>query len=541
MKIVSGEKMGEIDREAMRTFGIPGIVLMENAGLQVVNLVNKICPAKKRGKILIFCGRGNNGGDGFVISRHLHRQGYNVETWALGHLEEYKGDAALNYNILLKSGYAVNRVAEKNPFAAVGDLTTEDLIIDALLGTGLRRQVDGAVAEIISAINSSKARVLSVDVPSGVSADTGEVMGVAVKADYTVTFALPKRGLLLFPGAEHCGVLLVADIGIPQQLLSQAEIKENLITGAYVSSHLPSRKLDGHKGSAGRVLILAGSPGMSGAAALAGEAALRAGAGLVYVGTAAQLRAVLEAKLKEVIVLGFPDDGRGHLTAQGIEEIVFWARGCQALALGPGLQGDKKTLSLIKKLAGEISIPMVIDAGGLTALSCEPNLLEEVHPPFILTPHPGEMARLLGTDTVQVQKDRWGLAARQAVAWQVVLLLKGAYSVIATPEGEIYINPTGNPVLSTAGTGDLLTGLTAALVAQGLPADKAAVCGAYLHGLAADLLVAHKGARGFIAGDILEFFPAALEEIARFSPPDPGELFPVKPLSLKIGVHFAGA
>lgn len=533
MKIVSGEKMGEIDREAMSVFGIPGIILMENAGLQVVNLVNKIRPDKKRGKIVVFCGRGNNGGDGFVISRHLRRQGYNVETWAMGDLSDYKGDAAVNYNILLKSGYVVSRVAEKNPLASIYDLTADDLIIDALLGTGLRRQVSGSIAEIIKAINESTATVISVDIPSGVSADTGEVMGVAVKADYTVTFALPKRGLLLFPGAEHTGVLLVADIGIPEQLLCQEEIKENLVTGAYVCSQLPLRKLDGHKGSSGRVLILAGSPGMTGAAALAGEAALRGGAGLVYVGTAAELRPLLEAKLKEVIVLGFPGDGRGNLLAEGSTEILTWARSCQALALGPGLQAGKETLSLIKKLAGELSVPMVIDAGGLTALSQEPepDFLKEPHPPFILTPHPGEMARLVGSDTADVQKDRWGVAARQAAAWQVVLVLKGAYSVIALPDGEIYINPAGNPVLSTAGTGDLLTGLIAALAAQGLAAEKAAICGAYLHGLAADMLAARLGQRGFKAGDILDFFPAALNEIAKLSPLDPCELFPVKPFS----------
>jgi len=379
------------------------------------------------------------------------------------------------------------------------------------------------------AINDSIATIVSVDIPSGISADTGEVMGVAVRAHYTVTFALPKRGLLLFPGAEYTGILLVADIGIPEELASQAGIKENLVTGGYVRSQLPFRMLDSHKGSYGRVLILAGSPGMTGAAALAGEAALRGGAGLVYLGTAAELRPVLEAKLKEVIVLGFPGDGDGNLTSSGSTEILKHARGCQALALGPGLSASEETLNLLKNLAREVSVPFVVDAGGVSALSLEPDFLKEVKVPFILTPHPGEMARLVGSNTVSVQQDRWGLAARQAVEWQVVLVLKGAHTVIALPEGEIYINPTGNPVLSTAGTGDLLTGLIAALAAQGLDAEKAAICGTYLHGLAADMLAARLGQRGSKAGDILDFFPAALNKTAGLPPAEPGEHYSVKP------------
>jgi len=529
MKIVSGEKMGEIDRLAMSRYGIPGLILMENAGLQVVSLVKKIRPERKRGKIVVFCGKGNNGGDGFVIARHLWRQGYNVETWAAGAPSDYKGDAAVNYDILLKQGYNVNRFDEKSPVAIIKDLQADDLIVDALLGTGIQRQVTGLLAEIITAINHSSAEIVSVDIPSGISADTGAVMGAAVKAHYTVTFALPKRGLLLFPGAEHTGRLLVADIGIPQELLLQAESKENLITREYVRSQLPSRRADSHKGSYGRVLILAGSPGMTGAAALAGEAALRGGAGLVYVGTAAELQPVLEAKLKEVIVLGFAGDGHGVLTAAASEEILEHAGACQALALGPGLKAGNETLHLIKKLAPKISVPFVIDAGGLSALSLEPAFLKEVDTPFILTPHPGEMARLIGSDTASVQKDRWGLASRQAMEWQAVLVFKGAHTVVALPDGEFYINPTGNSVLSTAGTGDLLTGLISALAAQGLDVEKAAICGTYLHGLAADMLAARLGRRGCKAGDILDFFPAALNETVETPPAEPGEHYAVKP------------
>lgn len=529
MKIVSGEKMGQLDRLTMTRFGIPGLILMENAGLQVVRFIQRIRPDRKQGQIVIFCGRGNNGGDGFVIARHLRQLGYHVETWAMGSVSDYKGDAAVNYNILLKRGHKVSSIGADNPVESIKDLRAADLIVDALLGTGIQRQVDQPFAEVITAINNSLATKVAVDIPSGISADSGEIMGVAVRAHYTVTFALPKRGLMLFPGAEYAGRLLVADIGIPEELTSQAEIKENLITGNYVHSQLPPRILDSHKGSYGRLLILAGSPGMTGAAALAGEAALRGGAGLVYLGTAAELQPVLEAKLKEVIVLGFPGDGDGNLTVGGMSKILEHARSCQALALGPGLKAGLETLNLLKSLAGEISVPVVVDAGGVSALALEPNFLKEVNVPFILTPHPGEMARLLGGTITGVQQERWSLAARWAREWQVVLVLKGAYTVIALPGGEIYINPTGNPVLSTAGTGDLLTGLIAALAAQGLEAEKAAICGTYLHGLAADLLAARSGQRGNKAGDILDFFPAALNETAGLPPAEPGEYFYVRP------------
>lgn len=520
MKIVSGEKMGEIDGEAINRFGIPGLMLMENAGLQVVRLIQELRPDRNRGRVAIFCGRGNNGGDGFVIARHLGRLGYRVTTWALDQASAYKGDAAVNYQILLRQGVEVFQLKEDNPLAFTRDLGTDDLIVDALLGTGLQRPVSGLLAEVIAALNDSAAKTVSVDIPSGVSASTGEVLGTAVQAHYTVTFALPKRGLLLFPGAAHTGRLIVADIGMPAELTSAAELRENLITGPFVQSCLPDRLQDGHKGTYGRALILAGSPGMTGAAALAGESALRGGAGLVYVGTAEELRPVLEAKLKEVIVWGFPGDGQGNLTAESSGRASQLAGTCQALALGPGLQPTPDTLQLLKNLCGEIFVPLVVDAGGLGALALEPQFLKQPaqRAPLILTPHPGEMSRLVGRSITEVQQQRWALAAEKAREWRATVVLKGAHTVIARPDGELYLNPTGNPLLSTAGTGDLLTGLITALAAQGLEAAEAALCGTYLHGLAADLLLENSGPRGFLAGDVLDYIPAAFNRIHALPP-----------------------
>jgi len=534
MKIVSGVKMAQIDSEAMSTYAIPGLVLMENAALQVVNLVRELRPQPDKGKVGVFCGRGNNGGDGFVIARHLRRLGYRVETWAMGGLSAYRGDAAVNYGILLKGGSGIHLVEESDPARFLSELGPSDLVVDALLGTGLKSPVSGPFEKLIAAINESEAEVLAVDIPSGISADSGAVMGAAVKADWTVTFALPKRGLLLFPGAAHAGRVAVVDIGIPAALTAAPEIRENLVTGELVRSQLPPRVTDGHKGTYGRVLILAGSPGMTGAAALAGEAALRGGAGLVYTGTAAELRPVLESKLKEVIVFGFRGDGRGNLVSGALGEILESARGCQALAFGPGLDPGTETLELLRELLRELTVPVVVDAGGLGAAARKPALLAGHRAPLVLTPHPGEMAALTGLTTADVQNRRWEMAAEMAGEWDAVLVLKGAHTVTAAPSGDVYINPTGNPVLSTAGSGDLLTGLLAALAAQGLSPEAAALCAVYLHGLAADMLSewagvkTAAGARGGMAGDVLEFFPAALNRTANYPPAVPGERFWIK-------------
>jgi len=513
VKIVTGERMAEIDRQAMTEYGIPGLILMENAGLQVVNLLRELSPEIQSTRIVVLCGRGNNGGDGFVIARHLLRLGYRVEVWALGEVSQYKGDAQVNYNILLKNGINVLVADEGGPTVSLLHMEKKGIIVDALLGTGLKREVSEPFASIIKAINDSPARVVSVDIPSGISADNGQIMGMGVKADYTVTFALPKKGLFLFPGADYSGEIRVVDIGIPGEITSADDIKENFITSDLVYSLLPRRIANGHKGSYGRALILAGSPGMSGAAVLAGESALRGGAGLVYLGTAEEISSVLEAKLKEVIVIGFQGDGNGNLIADSFKKINKKALGCQAVAFGPGLVPNQETLELLKSLIEELSIPLVVDAGGLGALTLEPSFLPSNGAPLILTPHPGEMARLTGNRTDEVQGERWELTSRKALEWGAVVLLKGAYTTIALPDGELYVNPTGNPALSTAGTGDLLTGLITSLIAQGLSPGHASICGVFVHGLAADLLIKERGLRGHIAGDVLNYIPQAINKL----------------------------
>lgn len=520
--------MAGLDREAMDRFAIPGLILMENAGLQVVRYIESLRSGPRRGRVIICCGRGNNGGDGFVIARHLARLGYHPAVLAMGPLCAYRGDAAVNYEILLKQGYPVYPVTESNHQAMLKELGEEDIIVDALLGTGLKNDVSGLFAGLIGAINESRAPVIAVDIPSGVCADSGKIMGTAVKAQHTVTFALPKRGLLLYPGAACAGRVVAADIGIPAQLSADPAIRENLITGSYVQARLPLRPPQSHKGTYGRLLLLAGALGMSGAAVLAAEAALRGGAGLVYLGAAPELRAVLEAKVKEVIVRELPGDGKGNLDAGAFPRIREEARFCQAMAAGPGMDPGLAAVALLQQILEELNLPLVIDAGGLTALARKPSLLSGKKPPLVLTPHPGEMSQLLGMAVGEVQGSRWELAARQAQQWGCVIVLKGAHTAVGLPTGELYVNPTGNAALATAGSGDLLTGLITALLAQGLPAEDAAIAGVYLHGLAADLLAAERGPRGNTAGDILSFFPGAFRQLDSLAPHRPGEFVPLR-------------
>lgn len=506
--------MAELDRVAINRFGIPGLVLMENAALKVVQYIKEIYPDPQRGRVIIFCGKGNNGGDGFVIARHLLRSGYRCYTWAMDRSSAYQGDAAVNYEILLKQGIPVQLVTEDDPAEILKELGKDDLVIDALLGTGLKREVSHPFAGLIGAINDSPAPTLAVDIPSGVSADSGEIMGVAVKAEHTVTFAYPKRGLLLYPGASCAGRVVVADIGIPRCLPEAAEVRENYITAQLVQSLLPTRPAQSHKGTYGRALVLAGSPGMTGAAVLTAEAALRGGAGLVYLGAAPELRPVLESKLKEVIIRELPGDGEGNLDVHAFTRIQEEALNCQSLAVGPGLSPGHATLTLVQQILEQLPLPQVIDAGGLGALAQNPSILqqEKKNTP-VLTPHPGEMAGLLGIDAGTVQRQRWELTAAQAREWNCVLVLKGAHTVIGLPSGEVYINPTGNASLATAGSGDVLTGLITAMLAQGTSSKDGALAGVYVHGLAADIMVTAEGLRGHAAGDLLSFLAAAFQQV----------------------------
>ena len=366
MKLVTASAMREADRTTMKDLGFPGIALMENAGMRVTEAIMSIDPLPRR--VVILVGPGNNGGDGLVVARHLDRLGFQLSVWSTAPKESYSGDPGINLNFLEKKGLYVKHIQDHVQLGMVEeDIHRADLVVDALLGTGIGRPVEGMIASLIGVLNSSWIPVLSVDIPSGIDADTGEVRGNAVRAWWTITFAYPKRGLMLYPGADHAGWVSVAEIDIPPEALPPEGLE--VITPARIYRLLPDRPGNAHKGTFGKIMVVAGSPGMTGAAALAGEAALRGGGGLVYVATSQRLRQILEAKTLEVITMDLPETGKGEISDDAANIILQKAANCHVLAVGPGMTPGEETYRLLEELIPDCPVPMILDAGALGALA----------------------------------------------------------------------------------------------------------------------------------------------------------------------------
>lgn len=531
MKIVSAREMQLLDRQTIEEYEISGLILMENAGLGVVReLIRRYGPPEGR-RITVIAGRGNNGGDGLVIARHLHQRGARVGVLLLGRKEQVKGDAKTNLRIFEKIGGAVQELPEaisgKQKTQALREkLAESDVLIDAVFGTGLSgtrlNQPANVAGQLISLMNESGRPVVAVDIPSGVSADTGEVMGAAVKADLTVSFALPKRGHYLYPGAGLCGTLRVVDIGVPHVLIRKAPAAVRLLTLEKVREDLPARPPDAHKGTYGHVLLIAGSVGKTGAACMAALSALRAGAGLATLAAPASLNPVLEQKLTEVMTAPLPETPQQSLSVKAEKEVLELAQGKSAVILGPGLSTHPETQELVRRLLQNLQSTIVLDADGINALANHTDLLRQSRAKIILTPHPGEMARLLGVKSQNVQQDRLELSGRFAREHGLWLVLKGAHTVLAEPDGALWVNPTGNEGMASGGTGDVLSGLLGGLTAQGIAPGRAIRAGAYLHGLAGDLAAARKGAMSLIATDLVDCLPEAIEKVLHGSQaPDP--------------------
>jgi ADP-dependent NAD(P)H-hydrate dehydratase / NAD(P)H-hydrate epimerase len=515
MKVATVEEMQLIERTAIETFGIPGAILMENAGAGVARSLEELWSTLRDKKICVFTGRGNNGGDGFVVARHAHNAGAKVKLFAMGSVEEIEGDAKLHFDIVSKMGIDIIEIHSDRDWDKVRlALIFSDAIVDALLGTGFKGDIRGNYAEIIALINNSQKPVIAVDVPSGLDANTGLVGGFCVKAMKTVTFGLPKPGLLLYPGADYVGALEIINIGIPAQLLLDTDILQNMITDQLVGERLPQRPPDAHKGDNGRVLVVAGSEGLTGAATLASLGALRSGGGLVTLGIPRSLHDIIEVKCTEVMTRPLPEATRGVLSIDAATTIQETAAQAEVLLIGPGLTTKGDVPELVQKLVQQISIPMVIDADGLNAIACNIKVLEHAAGALVFTPHPGEMARLAKMSIADVQANRMEVARTYAQRWGATIVLKGARTVIATPDGQIYINITGNPCLATGGTGDILAGLIAGFIGQGLTPEDAAVCAAYVHGKAADLLATEHGEIGILAGELLPIIPKVIKNIA---------------------------
>ncbi len=510
MKLVTASEMRELDRRAIEEVGIPSLVLMENAGRSTYQILRREFPDLV-GEVGVLAGRGNNGGDGFVVARYLAGDGLPVAVFLLGSRDRVSGDARVNLDILAHLGVEVVEVlseADLNP--ALHRLARAELIIDALLGTGLDKPVQGLMATLIDKVNHLRAPVLAVDIPTGLSADTGEVLGVAVQAQVTVTYGWPKIGQVVPPGRDYVGNLWQVDLSIPPALAR--ELPHSMPEPTEMRQLLPDRLFGSHKGTYGHLLVLAGSEGKTGAATLTSEGGLRAGAGLVTLGVAASLNDILEAKLTEAMTLPLPEArGTRALGREARQPILEFLEEKTTLALGPGLGTHPETQELVRHLVHNLPQPMVVDADGINCIALDTSCLP-AQGPRILTPHPGEMARLVGSSPREVQADRLRLAREAAARFQVILVLKGAQTLVAAPDGRVSLNPTGNPALASGGTGDVLTGLIGGYLAQGLNPWDAARLGVYLHGLAADYFAGLHGPRSMIAGDLIEVYPEAIAE-----------------------------
>ncbi len=512
MKVATAQEVRELDRAAIEDLGIPGVVLMENAGIHVVRVIKEHYPDVRNKRMLIVCGKGNNGGDGFVVARHFYNQGVDVRVTLLAEKQLLKGDAKINFEIAAKMDLPIVEITSNEQLPAFRNLLQQaDIVVDAILGTGLSEAVRGPYKHIIESLNKSRKPIIAVDIPSGLSADTGIVPGSCIRADVTITFAVPKRGLVLYPAADYVGELEVVDISIPKHLIRTSDLKVHLLEYADVRSGFLTRPPNSHKGTYGHALVVAGSPGKSGAAVMAGRSALRTGAGLVTVAIPESLRIPMEIPTLEVMTAPLPETTEGTISLDAYEQIMTLTQNKRVVALGPGLTTHPATVELVHRLISAFEIPMVIDADGINAVAQRPDILLEARAPVILTPHPGEMARLV--PNTSIQHDRIGVAQETAQKYNVFIILKGVRTIIASPDGSIFINPTGNPGMATAGAGDVLTGIVAGLISQSIIPVEAAKIGVFLHGLAGDIVAEDKGAYGLIAGDLIEAIPYTIKRI----------------------------
>lgn len=513
MILVTSGEMQTLDRWTIERFGLPGRLLMENAGREAARVLLAHFAAEARRGVGIAAGCGNNGGDGFVVARCLAQQGYPVQVFLLGAAERLRGEAAANLALLKPLAVPVAEAADAAALKALQpEMGRPAVWVDALLGTGLNAEVRGVHRDLIELINHSGRPVLAVDIPSGVDADTGRIWGAAVQATVTVTFGFAKIGQALFPGAEKTGRLEIVDIGIPPHLAAEIAPRHRLLTASLAHAGLPWRAADAHKGLSGHLLVVAGSPGKTGAAALAAESGLRVGAGLVTLGVAAGLNPIMETATREAMTAPLAEAAPGVLGPESLDQILALAQGKNCLAIGPGLGSAPATGELVRSLVRRSPCPLVIDADGLNHLAGRLDCLEELPVATVLTPHPGEMARLLGVTAAAVQSDRIGCARNVATSLKVHVILKGARTVIACPDATVFVNPTGNSGMAAGGMGDVLTGAVAGLITQGAHPDRAACTAVYLHGAAADGLAQRVGPRGFLAGEVMRRLPA---EIAR--------------------------
>lgn len=513
MRLVTTAHMQELDRRTIEEEGVPGLTLMERAGSGVVHAMERRFGPMKGKRVTILCGKGNNGGDGFVVGRLLIRKGARARVVLMARPADLRGDAKTNHGRFLKAAGKTALVTLPDREHLERLLDASDLVVDALLGTGLSSPVTDPYRGAVQAINRCGRPVVATDLPSGLHGDTGDVLGEAVRAAMTVTFGLPKIGLYVGRGIDLAGAIEIVDIGIPDRFVQRIPGQLSLMTLLDAKRGVPERLPSSHKGTFGHAGIIAGSVGKTGAAALAARAALRTGAGLVTVATPAGVNHVLEGKLLEAMSVPMPETAEHTLAHGALDDLLAFVNARTAAAVGPGLSTQSETVRLVRELIPRLTKPCVVDADALNALAAQVPVLTQAKAPLILTPHPGEMARLVeGVTSSTINHDRIGHAARFAGDRHVVVVLKGARTVVAHPDGRVAVCPTGNPGMATAGCGDVLTGMVVGFLAQGLSTWDAACAATFFHGLAGDLAAAEVGPAGMIAGDVLDQIPHALTQ-----------------------------
>jgi len=513
MRVLNASQMRDADRRAIEEIGLPSLVLMENAGRQTVAAIEAIYADLSERHVGVLCGRGNNGGDGFVVARTLAQRDVDVSVFLIGRVADVRGDARTNLEILGRLGMTVVEVADSQAwelhFSEVTDCT---LIVDAIFGTGLNAPLSGLIESVVADVNASGIPVVAIDLPSGLSADSHEAIGPCIDAGMTVTLAAPKLPLVLPPAETHAGDIVIADIGIPAEVIESLEgPRVDLLTRASMRELITPRTADSHKGDYGRVLLIAGSRGKTGAAHLAAIGALRSGAGLVTVATPTSCLNTVAAMGAEYMTEPL-DEAINGLDPDNIDHLLEIAR--DVVALGPGLGQAEGTRDFVKQFVDRATMPLVVDADALNAFASDPDRLAgREGRDVIITPHPGEIARLVGMSSDEVQASRLEIARNFAVAHRVYVVLKGHRTLIATPDEKVFINPTGNAGMATGGTGDVLTGMIAAWLAQLLDAEAACKLAVYLHGMAGDLAEADEGEVSMTAGDLAAHIGDAVMEL----------------------------
>jgi len=514
MILVTASEMQEMDRRTIEDFGIPGMVLMENAGRGATRFLCEQFPDIAEKRVGVIAGRGNNGGDGYVIARYLTQKGVRVRVYLLATANRVQGDAAANLKFLKPLGVPLVEIPDEASFSKnKSEMAAMEIWIDAILGTGLKSGVKGYFKKVIDFINGLDKPVFAVDIPSGLDSDTGQASGACIRAGATATFAFAKTGHMIHPGAQLTGALDIVDIGIPAHIVAEVRPRQQLLTKELIQSFLPHRSPDAHKGTTGHLMVVAGSPGKTGAAAMTAISALRGGAGLVTLGVAKSLNPILESQVLEAMTEPLPEAEPGILSDAAFETIIHLLEGKKCTAIGPGLGQARTIRDLVHKIVKSSPVPIVVDADGLNNLAGHAHILKDAAAPVILTPHPGEMARLMGCGVGAVQQDRIKSAREFAAGFNVHVVLKGARTVIALPDGRVFINPTGNPGMASGGMGDVLTGVIAGLVVQGLAPQEASLAGVFLHGAAADSLARSVGPYGYLAGDVMNAIPGEIQKL----------------------------